>query len=205
MWTIMIEHVMLLTGLVTGTASAAPTSRMSAGGAPSGARSSACFHAAFLLELGMTKERLLNGIGDLYEVEPNTSCWLWLGAHSHGYGFARIDDNIRRVHRAMYEFCSGPIPEGLCVLHTCDTPACVNPAHLFLGTQAENIADMVSKDRQARGVGINNAKAKLVDSDVLMIRKQLVAGIPKRRLAREFGVAPVTIRQIAKRQIWRHI
>ena len=80
--------------------------------------------------------------------EPNTGCLLWLGHSYDRYGNFKIKGKGVRAHRYAYELTYGPIPTGLCVLHGCDTPLCVNPEHLFLGTQKEN-----AMDREAKGRG----------------------------------------------------
>jgi hypothetical protein len=80
--------------------------------------------------------------------EPNSGCWLYDGTWANGYGAIRDKDRKTvRVHRLAWEQANGPIPEGLSVLHRCDVPACCNPEHLFLGTQAANNLDMKLKGR----------------------------------------------------------
>lgn len=85
-----------------------------------------------------------------FDVDPE-GCWIWNKvALKGGYGRIRIDDKMVLAHRASYENFVGPIPEGHQVLHRCDKPSCINPSCLFLGTQVDNMADMVAKGRQVR-------------------------------------------------------
>ncbi len=86
------------------------------------------------------------------KVRKGEGCWLWVGAKQHnGYGYLHSGGHsIRkplRAHRVSWELHNGPIPDGLRVLHSCDTPCCVNPAHLFLGTQSDNMKDCAAKGR----------------------------------------------------------
>ncbi len=84
--------------------------------------------------------------------EPTSGCWIWLGATANcGYGELRMKGVRTRAHRYSYELFKGPIPKGLFVCHSCDVPACVNPDHLWVGTQKDNLADMVRKERSASG------------------------------------------------------
>ena len=106
----------------------------------------------------------------------------------------------KRAHRLAYENAHGPIPSGMVVCHTCDNRACVNPDHLFLGTHADNVADKVSKKRQARGQKHGNAK--LTEQQVLDIRKD-----PRslRKIAKDYNMDYTTISAIKKRITWKHI
>lgn len=85
----------------------------------------------------------------LVEKIPESGCWIWMGNIARGYG--RTSGEQRRAHRVSYEMHCGPVPIGANVLHRCDVKCCVNPSHLFLGSQSENVADMVQKSRQKGG------------------------------------------------------
>jgi len=137
--------------------------------------------------------------------EPNTGCFLWTGTTTGGYGRVRRGKRTHYAHRVAYELLVGPIPEGVCVLHRCDTPPCVNPAHLFLGTIADNNQDMVQKGRGIAKSGEQHCRARLTEDDVLAIRARAAAGETQRPLAREYGVDQATISNIVTRKSWKHV
>lgn len=126
--------------------------------------------------------------------EPNSGCILWGGSQTRGgYGQFGIEECPRRTHIISYFIHKGQIPDGLCVLHKCDTPACVNPDHLFLGTVGDNSRDMVAKGRHVP-VSMPRAKnpnAKLTEEQMVEIENSCEA---TRVLAERFGVAQHTIR-----------
>lgn len=84
---------------------------------------------------------------DRVEMVPFSGCWYWAGATNGRYGKLKLAGRLEYAHRVSYQTHYGPVPEGLMVLHRCDEPLCVNPDHLFLGTQTENMRDCIAKGR----------------------------------------------------------
>ena len=120
-----------------------------------------------------------------------SGCWEWNGARDqHCYGLVRAPHGvIKRAHRVAYESLVGSIPTGFFVCHHCDNPPCVNPAHLFAGTQAENVADMVRKGRaNLSGLSLGRSDRRLTDDEVRDIRSRCSAGEPQISVARLYGV-----------------
>jgi hypothetical protein len=101
---------------------------------------------------------------------PETGCWLWQGSRTSklpkGYGIIFIAGKYHTTHRVSYALFRAPVPEGLCVLHECDTPLCINPAHLWLGTQADNVADRRRKGRPGRRRADDNLHPELKRADL---------------------------------------
>ena len=131
-------------------------------------------------------------------------CWTWQRAKTKaGYGVTTNKRKLFYAHRLSWEINFGEIPKDLCVLHKCDNPPCVNPAHLFIGTRADNAKDKIEKGRQPRG---ENVGGSILDKgDVLQIRKLRREGWKVKRIAAHFNVKPKHIEQIIYRQSWRHI
>lgn len=142
----------------------------------------------------------------------NSGCWLWmLGLDRYGYGRFRGVTS----HRASWVAYRGEIPSGLHVCHHCDTPACVNPSHLFVGTASDNMRDMIRKGRQARGSrgpggppwGKDRlpVQAKLTANDVTSIRQRRAAGESAAALALVFSVTKQSIRRVVRGATWSHV
>lgn len=153
------------------------------------------------------KERLLKHI----EVNKN-GCWVWTGSkNSEGYGNIQIGsrkDGTRRTakaHRVSYSVFVGDIPENHDICHKCDNQSCVNPEHLFPGTEKENVADMDAKGRRGFVLSQLHPSAKLTEKDVVEARKLREQGQSYYSLAKKYGVYRETMRQAITGKTWRHM
>lgn len=137
--------------------------------------------------------------------DSTSGCWLWQGlVCADGYGSALFARAKRRAHRVAWMLFRGEIAPGLVVCHKCDVRACVNPEHLFLGTPADNVQDMVAKGRILRGE--ENVSAKLTAQQVSRIKTMLAEDrMYVSEIAREFGVSHSTIQAIKTGKTWRHV
>lgn len=137
-----------------------------------------------------------------------SGCWLWCGAvRNTGYGSITNRGSTIAPHRYAYETWRGLIPKGMNVCHTCDVRHCVNPKHMFLGSQLVNIRDMIVKGRRGRpaGRGEKHRSAKLTSDDVREIRISLTAGVPPRALANKYGISIQGIYNIRSRKTWQSL
>ena len=135
-----------------------------------------------------------------FNVRSLTECWPWTANQNNkGYGQLRRGNTLVLAHRQMWEFERGPIPDMLCVLHTCDNPLCVNPSHLFLGTRADNNRDARAKGRTPAGE--KQWMAKLTADQVRQIR---AADGTCKTLGKQFGVSPSQISRIKRKERWSH-
>jgi hypothetical protein len=155
-------------------------------------------------------------------------CWPWTACrHAFGYGKIGVAGRVEFAHRVAWTLTNGPIPAGLYVLHHCDNPPCCNPAHLWLGTYADNNADKAAKGRSHRperrpvwvmygdanpsrkypGIqaGERNGFAKLTAADALSIRARSEAGESNASIARAYGLPTATIWKVVHRESWRHV
>lgn len=132
-----------------------------------------------------------------YEVAPN-GCWLWT-AGTNGVGYGVIGPVL--AHRASFEAYNGPIPTGMLVCHHCDTRPCIRPDHLFLGTYADNTADMLAKRRHHSATPAR-VGSRLTEADIRTIRNSEKMG---RDLAAQYAVSKGTISMIRNNRIWKNV
>lgn len=156
----------------------------------------------------VTDEMLTKRLLAKYIPEPMSGCWLWEGAHrKNEYGTMWNGKAHENSHRLSYRLLVGPIPDGLWVLHRCDNPACINPDHLFVGTQSDNLKDCVRKGRHhpASLKGIANHKAKLTEAQVLEIRQipRVMGALAK--AAKIYGVPRERLCAIRNGRGWKHL
>jgi hypothetical protein len=153
----------------------------------------------------LRKSKTLNDYSHRYRV-AESGCWEWTGSlNAWGYGTQTVGsrtDNTKKTvlaHRLFYKLANGEFDEALRVLHKCDNPKCVNPSHLFLGTDKDNVDDMIRKGRKAILRGENHPQAKLTLDQVKYIRQRK---LPRAELAQLMGVAKSTIKNIQIGRSW---
>ena len=151
----------------------------------------------------MAKRSIQQVFESKYVPVPESGCWLWIGATRNGYGAVRRNNKIQYAHRLAFEAWRSPIPKGMNVCHTCDTPLCINPVHLFLGTHKDNVQDKMDKSRQARGS--RQGLSKLTEQQVYEIKGRLESGETLKSIAAHYGVQFTTIHAIKAGATWGHL
>lgn len=154
---------------------------------------------------GSHSESLIDRL-ERFSVKKESGCTEWIGhIEKTGYGSLRFKNKRIKAHRASWIAHKGEIPEGLLVCHHCDNRKCINPDHLFIGTQYDNIQDMKRKNRD-KFVGEDNGRAVLTEVGVIDILKHKESGVLTRAdLARKYNVSWDTIASIWKGTKWKHI
>lgn len=148
----------------------------------------------------MSRKTLMERFEEKYCPEPNTGCWLWTANTRGRYGRMWDGEGYSSAHKISYRLYRGEVPERVCVCHTCDTPTCVNPEHLFLGTVQDNMTDKVKKGRHT--FGTKHPKVKLTDDLALAVYRE--EGF-QREVAALYGISQRLVWNIKNKKTWRHI
>ena len=154
---------------------------------------------------------VMSEILESYNPIPSVGCWIWDRAlFKDGYGLVWYEGKIKRAHRVFYEHYRGKIPDGLCVCHSCDTRACVNPAHLWVGTKKDNTQDMIKKGREnfewmKLGRGPKDHSTRLTAGEVVTIKSRISKGEKVAHIARDLSLSYNCVWQIKVGTRWGHI
>lgn len=135
------------------------------------------------------------------------NCWLWLAStNREGYGYFYFNYAMFKAHRVSWIIAYGDIAPGMLILHRCDNPSCVNPSHLFSGTNQDNTNDKKAKGREHHPVGAKNPNCKLTEADVLKIREVYGEGFTTQaELSRRYKISVTHVRFILNRKSWANI
>jgi len=145
-------------------------------------------------------------VEDGYIPEPTTGCWLWIGTVQGGrYGAIWHQGKFWAAHRVSYEIVHGPIPDGMKACHKCDTPMCVNPRHLFIGTQRDNVLDMFNKRRGNRCMGEKHLKAKITERQALDILDMSKQGQSRQEIVKKTGISWGIVSGLVLGTTWKHL
>lgn len=136
--------------------------------------------------------------------EDKSGCWIWTGRTlPFGHGQTTFGGKLQLTHRIAWQLIHGEIPDGKCILHLCDNPACVRPDHLFLGTKSDNNTDRANKGRNAPKSGEMNGRAKLTWDDVRIIRSRYNSGTAKvKDIINEYKIGKSTFWHIIRNETW---
>jgi hypothetical protein len=139
---------------------------------------------------------------DKVDIQGPDDCWEWTASthYRKGYGQFWAGGTMQLAHRYAYYLATGEKPGELCVLHTCDNPPCCNPAHLWLGTVADNNRDMADKDRAAKGE--DHGSSKLTERDIQEIRDWYEAGELQKDIAATYGISRRQVSRIVNKKNW---
>lgn len=154
------------------------------------------------------RERALTWHSFLQQVKIGPECWEWVGSlvkDRGGYGRFCVGGKTVRAHRWLYQQIHGPVSETDVIMHLCDNPSCVNPAHLRLGTYSENTRDMVAKGRGQNRQGEKHPLARLTAEDIAKIRHRAEMGISHHRIAIDFKISRQHVGKIVRRENWGHV
>lgn len=148
----------------------------------------------------------INSISGCHELSKR----IYSGSQGYGTIGARIVPNETKlflIHRIVFEFLKGvKIPDGLCILHECDNPKCINVNHLRVGTHKDNMRDMAKRKRSGVTFGVKNGRAKLTEAQVLEIKKLLLSeSSSAKEIAEAYKVSRTTVERIRNGKRWNHV
>lgn len=168
------------------------------------ARNDEAYSCILILQMAPHVPPIELGVASRIERKGPTECWPWTGYKNvYGYGQFYLLGKYHPATRVIWELTNGPIANGLFVLHRCDNPICVNPSHLFLGTQRDNMRDCKAKGRNNRGE--RNGMHRFTAEQVKEIRRLYETGNDGyMKLGRKLGINRWTIRNLIKNR-WRHL
>lgn len=138
------------------------------------------------------------------QVDKN-GCWIWIRSCWNGYGKTILKGKAMQAHRASWKVFVNDIPKGRQVNHKCHVRSCINPSHLYLGDQKQNMEDMKLAGRERKLRGSENGSSKLKESDIVQIRDLSKEGSSAKQLAKTFNTCLSNIRQIVSRNTWKHV
>lgn len=137
--------------------------------------------------------------------DNKTECWLWTGLQKGGYGSFAFNRKEELVHRIMHERHNGVLKKGFNVCHSCDTPLCVNPKHLWLGSQSDNVHDMISKSRDRKAYGENNHASTITEQDARNIKLKYKEGMKMIDIHKLLNISYRVIQHVCRGESWKHV
>lgn len=165
-----------------------------------GSRTTCSRRCGTIKQMRAKARSLMERFEEKYIPEPNSGCWLWIGAATaRGYGALGLEG----AHRVSYRLFNGAIPTGSFVCHRCDNPICVNPEHLFVGTPKENTHDALRKRRLTHGD--KHPNSKLREADIPIIRELAAKKTDMAEIGRRFGVGKYAIQCVVRGKWWKHV
>lgn len=148
-------------------------------------------------------DKTISEILSKYGVDTSGDCWLWTrGRDSYGYAQASLGGKVQLVHRFVCRIATGEDIAGKVVMHTCDTPHCINPAHLRIGTQLDNIRDRVLKGRNGACRGDAAPWSKVNSEAVERLRRDFAAGRNRNEISQAYGISKTQMYRIVARESW---
>lgn len=158
----------------------------------------------------LTHEEFVQRFWNRVDVRGPNECWVWLGSVCGSksiYGNVAYHGRLQKSHRVAYELMHGLIPKGMCACHHCDNRLCCNPSHIFIGTQKDNVRDMMQKGRDGHGVlrGEESPVSKYTSRQAMQVKRLRLKGVSQKQIAVRTGVSKTAVGAICQGRVWRHV